>query len=428
MKKIAELINESKHFCVLPWIHFHAWPNGKVMPCCVSDSSKPVAEIKQDQSILELMNSEDFKRIRSNMLQDKPSDECKRCYDLEMIGSWTMRQSHNKRRGMDYIDIIKNTNQDGSINEFQMKYMDIRFSNFCNFKCRTCGPGCSSKWAEEFIKKKGVGKLEQFFSINKAVVSCNEDQIFMTKLKPYLKDVTEVYFAGGESLITPEHYECLDYWIDNNLTEQVELTYTTNFSMLKYKNRDLIKLWKKFPNIKIWASLDAHGKAAEIIRKGTDWDRILANFHKLKKEVPHAKFEITPTISIWNVYTFPEFFDHMVDVGMIDKDSQPRFNLLTYPWWANIMILPDFSKEYLIAYYRTYVQKYSDNECIKNGFRLIQANLKSGSGKYGDLINRENKGGILEFIQHNNEMDKDRKEKLLDIIPELEKVYQWAKN
>jgi hypothetical protein len=93
----------------------------------------------------------------------------------------------------------------------------------------------------------------------------------MAKLKPHLKDVTEVYFAGGEIIITPEHYECLDYWIENGLTDQVELTYTTNFSSLKYKkNVDLIEYWKKFPKLKIWASLDAHGKVAECIRKGTD--------------------------------------------------------------------------------------------------------------------------------------------------------------
>ncbi len=54
----------------------------------------------------------------------------------------------------------------------------------------------------------------------------------MAKLKPYLDDVTEVYFAGGEIVITQEHYECLDYWIENDLCDQVELTYTTNFSTL----------------------------------------------------------------------------------------------------------------------------------------------------------------------------------------------------
>lgn len=424
MNDLEKLVNESKHFCVLPWIHFHSWPNGKVMPCCVADSEKPVSKLDASESILDMMNSEDYKRLRRNMLNDQPSDECKRCYDLELLGTWTMRQSHNKRRGLDYLDIIAATNEDGSIDEFKMKYMDIRFSNLCNFKCRSCGPGCSSKWAEEYVKEDdGYTKLDKYFGMKTIVVSSNEDQKFMTKLKPYLKDVTEVYFAGGEVIITPEHYECLDYWIENNLTDQVELTYTTNFSVLKYKKKDLIKLWKKFSNIKIWASLDASGDQAEILRKGSDWNKILKNFQTLKQEVPHAEFKITPTISIWNVFSFPEFFDEMVKIGVIDLnspswDSGCRFNLLSHPWWANIQILPDHIRMPLRDKYWEYVQKYSFNEHIKNGFKTIHYTLKHGN---------ENKGGIEEFKQYNDGIDKIRKENILKVIPELKEVYEWVK-
>lgn len=421
---IKQLLRESKHFCVLPWVHFHAWPNGNVMPCCVADSEKPVGKIKSEESIIQLMNSEDFKRLRKNMLEDKPSDECKRCYDLELLGTWTMRQSHNKRRGFEYIDMIEKTNSDGSIDDFKMKYLDIRFSNLCNMKCRSCGPGCSSQWAEEYVKKKwGMEQLEKYFGMKTIVVNNNEDQVFMTKLKPYLKDVTEVYFAGGEVIITPEHYECLDFWIKNKLTDQVELTYTTNFSVLKYKDRDLIKLWKKFPKIKIWASLDAKDEVAELIRKGTKWDQILKNIKRLKQEVPHAVFQVTPTISIWNIFTFADFFDYLVDEKLFDIDdtdwsSGLRFNLLSYPWYANVMILPEDVKNKLINRFRKSVQKYDRNEHIKNGFKMIIYSLKHG---------KENKEGILEFIKSNDEVDLHRKEKILDVIPELKEVYEWAK-
>ena len=86
-----------------------------------------------------------------------------------------------------------------------------------------------------------------------------------------------------------------------------------NFSSLKYKDKDLIGYWKKFPQLKIWASLDAMGDTAEVIRKGTDWERIVKNMRAIKEQVPHAQFQITPTISIWNVFHFPDFFDYMID-------------------------------------------------------------------------------------------------------------------
>lgn len=418
---VENLVENSKHFCVLPWVHFHAWPDKRVMPCCVADSSMPVAEIKSDETILQMMNSEEYKKMRLAMLDDEPVEACKRCYDLELMGTWTMRQSHNKRRGKEYVDlIVDNTNKDGSLNEFNMKYMDIRFSNLCNMKCRSCGPSCSSQWAQEFLEKRGGEVFQEYFGTNKIVINNNEDQTLMHKLKPYLADVTEVYFAGGEIIITPEHYECLDYWVENDLCDQVELTYTTNFSTLKYKkNVDLISYWKKFPKLKIWASLDAHGDVAECIRKGTDWERIVENIRTVRTEVPHAEFQITPTISIWNVFTFPDFFDYMVEQGFIDTNSSPRFNLATNPWYANIMILPKHVKRRLVELYRVYQEKYKHNQDIYNGFKMIIYNLTVGD---------ENKGGIQEFITFNEELDQFRDEKLEDVIPELKEVFEWAKS
>jgi hypothetical protein len=242
----------------------------------------------------------------------------------------------------------------------------------------------------------------------------------MNQLKPYLKDVLEVYFAGGEIIITPEHYECLDYWIENGINETIELTYTTNLSTLKgYKDKDLIEYWKKFPNLQIWASLDGMGDTAELIRKGTDWEKIVSNIELIKREVPHAKFQITPTISIWNVFHFPDFFDYMLEKGFIDTKSSPRFNLATNPWYANIMILPVDVKRRLAELYRVYQNRFKDNVDIHNGFKMIIYNLTVGN---------ENKDGILEFKKFNDELDLQRKEKFEDIVPEIKEVYEWAKS
>lgn len=419
-ENVEHLVTEGKHFCVLPWIHFHAWPDKRVMPCCVADSNMPVSKIEGDQSILEMMNSERYNEIRKDMLNDIEVPECKRCFDLELMGTWTMRQSHNKRRGLDYVDYIaENTQEDGALSEFEMKYMDIRFSNLCNMKCRSCGPDCSSLWAQEFKDKRGQEMWDQYFPDRKVVINNNDDQKFMVKLKPYLADVSEVYFAGGEIIITPEHYECLDYWIENGQADTIELNYTTNFSTLHgYKNKDLLEYWKKFKNIQVWASLDAHGDLAECIRKGTDWEKTVANIKKLREELPHVQLGITPTISIWNIFKFPDFFDYMVENDLMDLKISPRFNLATNPWYANIMILPKHVKNRLIELYRVYQNKYGkENMDIYNGFKMIIYNLNVGD---------ENKGGLLEFKQFNDELDQFRNEKFEDLVPEIKEVYEWA--
>lgn len=425
-KEVLKLTATGKHFCVLPWVHFHAWPDSRVFPCCVADSTMPVSKIVKGESIIKMMNSEEYKKMRVSMLNDEPVEACQRCYDLEKLGTWTMRQSHNRRRGLDYAaEIAETTKPDGELTEFKMKYMDIRFSNICNMKCRSCGPGCSSLWAQEVVDSCGAEHYEKYFHAIKVVNTNNSDNDFMTKLKPYLKDVTEVYFAGGEIIITPEHYECLDYWVENGLTEQVELTYTTNMGSLKYKDKDLLNYWKQFPNLKIWASLDASDELAEVIRKGTDWPRILRNIEKIKEAAPHAEFQITPTISIWNVFAFPYFFDYLIDNDLINRNTTPRFNTVSNPWYANIMILPDAVKDRLIALYGSYMEKYSYNTEIAHGFQMVQYTLMSGHGGHG-ARSHENKGGMLEFRKFNEELDAIRKEAHIDVIPELKEVYAWA--
>lgn len=419
MKDYKQLITSSENFCILPWIHFHSWPDGRVMPCCVADSNSPVSKIESGTSIIEMMNTDKYKQIRLDMLDNKPVDICKRCYDLEKVGVQTLRKGHNGRRGLDNLDLVKATNPDGSIDDFKMKYMDIRFSNLCNMKCRSCGPSCSSQWAQEFLEFKGVEITSKHFGLTKMVINSNEDGTFLEKLKPYLNDVEEVYFAGGEILITPEHYECLDYWIEHDLCSQVELTYTTNFSSLKYKDKDLIEYWKKFPKLKIWASLDGKDDIAEIMRKGTDWEKIVHNMKSLRFSVPHAEFQITPTISIWNIFSYGEFFDYLIDNDLLDKNTAPRLNLLTSPWYANIMILPDHIRSDLQATYKEYIFKYCYNPELVNNFKTIENTLKHGA---------ENKGGIQEFIAFNDELDEIRKEKIIDIVPELREVYEWARN
>jgi hypothetical protein len=299
--KVLNNIEETKGFCTLPWIHMHAWPDKRVLPCCIADSNMPVSTTDGD-TVLDIMNSPRFKEIRLEMLQDKQIPECQRCYSLEDYGVWSLRQSNNRRRFESVRDLVEATNEDGSINTFKMKYLDIRFSNLCNMKCRTCGPACSSRWAEEFSQKFGKEHLK-VFNMEKIVTSNNENDELLKKLRPHLLDVEEVYFAGGEAMITSEHYDILDYWLENNHTN-VELTYTTNFLTLRYKDKNALNYWNKFKDVRVWASLDGMGEVLEIMRHGAIWKDIHENILRVKKETPHVKFGITPTISIWNVFHF----------------------------------------------------------------------------------------------------------------------------
>lgn len=413
--KASKDIFYKKHFCILPWIHFHAWPDGKVFPCCMADSSKPIAST-ESPSIIEMMNTEEYKKLRLRMINDEPSEVCQRCYDIEKFGTWSLRQSQNTVRGISGLDLVNKTNDDGSIDDFKLRYMDIRFSNICNMKCRSCGPSCSSRWAQEYKDRHGEVMLRNKFGLSKVVVTNNENDDFWNKLEPYLDDVDEVYFAGGEILITPEHYKILDYWLEKRKTD-VKVTYTTNFSVFHYKDKHVLDYWKRFPKVEIYASLDASGPLAEFMRPGTVWSDIEENALMIQQEVPYAKFMITPTISIWNVHQFPEFHRQWLENGLLDRDREMRLNILTAPWHSSILILPEFYKKDLYEMYNRGMNDMGFSLDIRNAYKTVINTLKSG---------KENKEGIREFFKFNFELDEVRKENIFKEIPRLEELYKWA--
>jgi hypothetical protein len=363
-----------------------------------------------------MVNSADYKELRSNMLMNKPSRICERCYDVEKLGTWSLRQSNNVQRGMKNFDAVMATAEDGTVTDFTLKYLDIRFSNICNYKCRSCGPSCSSQWAQEHVSMYGFNSLKEKFKINNTAVSNNEGGKFWEKLKPYLLGVEEVYFAGGESLITPEHYDVLDYWLENGKTD-VRIGYTTNFSVFKYKSKNVLDYWKKFSDVEIFASLDASGPLAEVIRKGTVWADTENNVRMIQKETPHVKFTITPTISAWNVHQFPEFHADWIAKGFLKNNDNMRLNLLTFPWYASIQILPDFYREELIKLYEPGYNNPDFSNDIRNAYKSVIHTLNTG---------KENKGGVKEFFETNQLLDDFRKEDLAKTIPQLAKVKEWA--
>ena len=214
----------NKTFCILPWIHLHIWPNGITYPCCLTTNDYVLGNTNSS-SFIELWNSSRMKELRQNIIAGKPTTGCSRCYEHEIQGYKSLRQNMNK----DFQHLFsrtKLTKEDGTVDNIYMAYMDIRFSNICNFKCRTCGPELSSFWVDDAIS---LGR-------------CPQDQLKLLKIKNTLDElwqdmeewidtVERIYFAGGEPLIMDEHYKILEYLINIGKTNII-IYYNTNFSNL----------------------------------------------------------------------------------------------------------------------------------------------------------------------------------------------------
>ena len=46
--KEKELLLDSESFCMMPWLHIHAFPDGRAYPCCFGLDKYPVGNLNKD--------------------------------------------------------------------------------------------------------------------------------------------------------------------------------------------------------------------------------------------------------------------------------------------------------------------------------------------------------------------------------------------
>jgi len=405
------LLMESDTFCMLPWSHLHAFPTGPAYPCCLSEMKYPIGNLRKE-TLYEVWNGTEMKELRNNMLQEKKSNACLKCYEQEKSGFFSMRNSSNKRFGH-HISRVDNTLQDGSVEEMTLTYWDIRFSNLCNFKCRSCGHIFSSNWYDDQIKLlEHDGKnIENFKVNNKKIEYAGRTQLdIWEQLEPHLDFVEHIYFAGGEPLIMEEHYRILKALLAKG-KNKVRLIYNTNFSELQYKKENVLELWNEFSNVCVGASLDAMGPLAEIIRKGTDWLQIEKNREQMLKICPQVDFYISPTLSVMNVLNLPVFHKNWVEKGFL-KPQDLNINILQDPLYFRIDILPFQYKVDIQEMYLEHIKWLTPLDSLKRATTGFESAI--------NFMMADDKSHLIpQFWEYTNKLDSIRKEKLIDIVPEL---------
>lgn len=314
-------------FCIAPWMHMHVEPDGDVQLCCASnwkhEHQRSLGNLNE-QTPEEIWNGDQYKMVRKNMLAGKKMPQyCSPCYDREAGAiNQTERQRYNKEFANTF-PLVDTTKEDGTLDTLKLKYLDIRFNNLCNLKCRTCGPDWSTSWANEMGVEKPLLYNDTW-----------------RKLLPYLDQLEKVYFAGGEPLMTPEHYDFLEHLVEINT--DIELLYTSNFSRLSLKNRHVLDYWPKFRKVSAIASIDHYGEYAKYVRTNTDYDVILRNIKDLQDAgYDNIQPAVTTVYSIYNATRIGDLIIRLFEDGAIHNMDQIVFNILVNPANQMATIMPD---------------------------------------------------------------------------------------
>jgi len=390
-------------FCILPWMHLYVNPKGNMHACCQTEQSMPMGSLFNN-NVEDIINNEKFRAMRKNMLEGKQCKECETCNQAVKNNQVPATARHNQKWQHLKNDLIKNTDASGRITDFRPTFVDLRLSNQCNLKCRTCYGGLSSRIAkEESILFKNNENISLDFSKD-------QRKILLDKVLPYIDNIETIYFAGGEPLIIDEHYIILNRLLEKNKTD-VEIRYNTNLTNLNYKGESITKIWNKFKNVKVGASIDGHGKKLEYTRHGTSWETIEHNLIKIKNELPHVKIEITPVISLLSVQSIAELQQLWYDKKLVNLKDY-RFSFVSGNDHFSLQMLPYEFKlkvKEIVNSHLDWLESINANQTIQDTWKSINE----------FMFLKDNTYLLDTFKKVNKARDEYRKENFDDVYPDF---------
>ena len=313
----------SKTFCPLPWIHLATRPNGDVRVCCTANASgagivdsKEEGLVKQDgitmnlrdHTIEEVWNSQQMKYTRLQMLRGEIPESCKKCFVEESNGIDSKRIWETKvwQERLDLESIVEQTKADGSL-PVNIPYFDLRLGNLCQLKCIMCSPHDSSSWIKDwkiqYPKYKNIElKKDQTWSLDFDYTWYKKGS-FLESMKAQASSIKELYFAGGEPLLIPEHYNILEFMVNSGNARHCVLRYNSNG--LEISER-LLYLWNQFKQVKFNFSVDAYGDKNDYIRYPSKWKDIETNLRLLDNTGDNVVVNLACAVQALNVLYIDE--------------------------------------------------------------------------------------------------------------------------
>ncbi len=288
----------NKDFCPAPWVSLYIDPTGRVENCCISENN--LGNINKISDITEIIFGQTNKDIQKLILKDQLPVGCANCNNK----SDTLQQR--------MLNIFPNINnelyQEG---KFELKYLDVRWSNTCNLACVYCSPELSSTWANEL---NIVNRIER---------STKND--LLEYVLANVHTLKEVYMAGGEPLLMKEN----ELLIEAILQKNPECNVLVNTNLTQINNSSIFQNLLKLKNCSWLVSVDDCAERFEYLRYPAKWKEFIDNFNVLKTTVSATQIALNMVFTSINALTLWDTVDYMLDIIGI----QP--NLITLALYNN---------------------------------------------------------------------------------------------
>lgn len=438
----------NKAFCPLPWMSLNVRNNGDVRVCCNANVSTGQGLVQTPngqnynlgkESLHGFRNNKLMKDIRLSMLNGEYHDACVRCKREDESGMES-RASWERDIWQHVIDENKAksiTLDDGSIDieSNPLRYMDLRFGNLCNLKCRMCGPTDSSQWYDDNVlvwgdQYKDSGQTIKLVKGKNGkhkpdvdIYSWYENQEFWSQMESEIPTIERLYIVGGEPLLINQHYEFLQKCIDAGRSKNIVIEYNTNITNIPERAWNI---WKNFQRIQIGMSVDAVGPMNDYIRHPSKWYKIEENMRKLDNAEGDFKVWWAATIQAYNMVHLPDMMMWKIRQKFkrinVEVQYKPIISPhpLHSPKFLNVQVFPKESKDWITEYFeKRKVQAHLEIFELDLTEKEKETNYKYFCkilDQYTKFMNSEDHSeNLSKFWHYTNTLDKSRNEKLKDI-------------
>ena len=311
---MTEQVNRPKTLCMAPWTHTYLSPQTERRMCCASREPAQSFEQYIDTAVgtgqympvtLEQhWNSQHMKSVRKRMMAGETLPECDVC-NSKLLNTDVYKTYFWHLFKHKYDDIARTTDESGYTTMKPVSW-DYRFSNLCNFKCRTCGDMLSSAWETEQKTNDMTdwdnSKNNWMRSETRQQISKFQDTQIEAEFAQAVEEhrVEEIYWVGGEPLMYEQHWRYMRRIIELNDGGQVYARYNTNLSRVDFRGINLYR--DILSNVRDWqicASLDGTGPTGEYIRTGLDYEQFCRNFeYGLKHQKNRRQMRLDFTLTL----------------------------------------------------------------------------------------------------------------------------------
>ena len=268
---------------------------------------------------------------RKKMMEGVRPSECQYCWNVEDLKNNQISDRIFKSSEVHSITQYDKIVEDPYSAKINPGYVEVSFSNTCQFKCSYCSANFSSSWQEELNK---FGNYPAYSGIRTEEIFDEEKNEYIKAFWDWWPDLKKDLFTfritGGEPLLSPNTFKVMQNLLENP-EPNLKLAINSNLGAPQVLVDRFIGLVSKLMESKsvkhfeLYTSIDAFGEKAEYIRNGLKHEYFWNNIEKLLESNDRMVICIMSTFNALSVTSFIPLLEKIIEINRKFKNAnRPR--------------------------------------------------------------------------------------------------------